>query len=48
MWKLDLKDTCIYKYIYDYIYIHTYIENMFVIVGLFKGNRGRQERKREG
>jgi hypothetical protein len=51
MWKLDLKDKCVRKYIYDCFYIHTYTyrelgtENMIVIAGL--GTTGRQERKGE-
>jgi hypothetical protein len=36
MWKLDLKDKHIHKYIHDHIY-HVYIQNMFVIMGLFVG-----------
>jgi hypothetical protein len=25
LWKLDLKDKCIHKYIHNLIYIHTYV-----------------------
>jgi hypothetical protein len=34
-------------YINTYIIIYTYIENMFIIVELFQGSRGKRERKRE-
>jgi hypothetical protein len=56
MWKLDLKDKCIHKYIISFIYIYTYfkyvflnmyIYKMFAIVRLFERIRGRWERKKE-
>jgi hypothetical protein len=40
MWKLDLKDKCMHKY------IHYHTHNMFTVVGLFEGTKGKQERKR--
>jgi hypothetical protein len=55
MWKLNLKDKCIHKYIHGVIdiYMHTciclciYTENMTVLVGLFKGTMKRQKKERE-
>jgi hypothetical protein len=44
MWKLDLKDKYIHKYIYDQIYIHThthtYIHNIHTYM-----ERGREREK---
>jgi hypothetical protein len=45
MKKIDLKNKCINEYTHDHIYL--YRENMFVIVELFEGTRGRQHRKKE-
>jgi hypothetical protein len=43
MWKIDQKDKHIHKTKHDHI--HIYIENMFEIVELFYGTRGREEGK---
>jgi hypothetical protein len=46
MWKL--KDKHIHKYIHDHTtHTETHTHNMFVIVGLFEGTKGRQERTKE-
>jgi hypothetical protein len=53
IWKLNLKDKCIHKYIYDLMHTHIYkktereVENMIVIVYLSEGKGGREKKERE-
>jgi hypothetical protein len=43
IWKIYLKDKCIHRNKHDHI--HIYIENIFVIVEVHSGTRGRKEKR---
>jgi hypothetical protein len=45
MWKLELKDKCIHKYIHDHM--HIYGENMTVTVGLAEVGEDKTVTERE-